>query len=90
MCRLGTLIILKSMFQKINNILFNTPHSLKNSNASLKVKTTEKGIGVCSIVCNTSGIEGCARAPGWGLKRMTSESIIHTNLHKPNNKLVNA
>ncbi len=25
-----------------------------------------------------------------GLKRLTSKSIIHTNLHKPNNKLVNA
>jgi hypothetical protein len=25
---------------------------------------------------------------GWGLGQMTSESIIHINLHKPNNKLI--
>jgi hypothetical protein len=36
------------------------------------------------------GVEGHARPPGWGLGRVTSNSIIHTNLHKPNNKLVSA
>jgi hypothetical protein len=35
------------------------------------------------------GREGHARAPGWGLWWVISESIIHTNLHKLNNKLVN-
>ncbi len=39
---------------------------------------------------NTSRVEGRARAPGWGLGKLTNNSIIHTNLHKPNNKLVNA
>jgi hypothetical protein len=34
--------------------------------------------------------EGCARAPKWGLGRLTSESIIHLDLYKPNNKLINA
>jgi hypothetical protein len=29
-------------------------------------------------------------ALAWGLGQMTSESIIHIDLHKPNNKLVNA
>jgi hypothetical protein len=38
---------------------------------------------------NTSRVEGHARAPKWGPGRMTSRSIIHMNLHKPNNKLVN-
>jgi hypothetical protein len=34
------------------------------------------------------GKGGLAGAQGWGLGRMTSESIIHIDLHKPNNKLV--
>jgi hypothetical protein len=36
------------------------------------------------------GVEGCVAALGWGLGWVTSESIIHTDLHKPNNKLINA
>ncbi len=63
------------------------PHSLKDSNASLKVKTME-GVKVCSLTCNILGVEGYVIAPRWGLKKVTSGSIIHTNLHKPNNKLV--
>ncbi len=34
------------------------------------------------------GVERCVRAPKWGLGRLTRNSITHTNLHKPNNKLV--
>jgi hypothetical protein len=56
-----------------------------------KVKTTRgKGFGACSLACNTLGVEGCVKAPGWGLGKMTSKSIAYTNLDKPNNKLVNA
>jgi len=56
-----------------------------------KVKTTEgQGIEPRSLACSTSGIAGCARALGWGLRRVTSGSIIHMDLHKPNNKLVSA
>ncbi len=36
------------------------------------------------------GVQGRVRTPGCGLRRMASELIIHTNLHKPNNKLFNA
>jgi hypothetical protein len=50
----------------------------------------EEGVRVCSLARNTLGVNGHAGAPGWGLGRMTSKSIIHTDLHKPNNKLVNA
>ncbi len=50
----------------------------------------EEGVGVRSLARNISSAEGCARAPGWGLRWVTSESIIHTNMHKPNNNLVNA
>ncbi len=58
------------------------PHSLKDSNASPKVKTT-KGVRVHSLACNTSELKGHVRVLGWGLGQMTSTSIIHTNLHKP-------
>jgi len=44
------------------------PHSLKDSNANLKVKTTrEEGVEVCSLAHNISMVEGHARAPRWGL-----------------------
>jgi hypothetical protein len=54
------------------------------------MKTTKEEINkVRSLICNTSVVEGCVGAPKYGLRQVTSESIIHTNLHKPN-KLVNA
>jgi hypothetical protein len=73
-----------------------TPHSLKDKtsengsieNMSLKMKTLEEGVRVCSLTHNTSGVKGRDGTLGWGFKKMTSESIIHTNLHKLNNKLV--
>ncbi len=50
------------------------PSSLMDSTTSLKVKTTEgKGIRVRSLARNTLGVEGRARAPGWGLGRLTSK-----------------
>jgi hypothetical protein len=58
---------------------------------SPKVKTTKgQGVGVRSLARSALGIEGRVGHLGWGLGRMTSESIIHTNLHKPNNELVSA
>ncbi len=56
-----------------------------------KVKTIEgKRVGVRSLAHCILGVKGCVGASGQGLRRMTSESIIHTDLHKPNNKLVSA
>jgi len=49
-----------------------------------------QGVGAHSLVCSTLGVEGCVGALGWGLGRLTSRSIIHMDLHKPNNKLVSA
>jgi hypothetical protein len=49
-----------------------------------------QGIGARSLVRNTLGLEGHARALGWGLGQMTNKSITHTDLHNPNNKLVSA
>jgi hypothetical protein len=64
-------------------------HSLKDSNASLKVEIVKgKGVGVRPLVRSTLEVKGCAGAPRWGLRQMTSKLIIYTNLHKPNNKLV--
>jgi len=55
------------------------------------VKTTEgEGVGARSLVRSTLGVEERAGAPGWGLGRLISNSITHTDLHKPNNKLVSA
>jgi hypothetical protein len=65
------------------------PHSLKDSNVNMKVKTME-GIGVKSLAHNTSGVDECIGALGWGLGRVTSGSIIFMGLHKPNNKLISA
>ncbi len=68
-----------------------SPHCLKDSNASLKVETLkEEGIRVRFLIRSTLGVEGYVGAPGWGLGQMISGSSIHTNLHKPNNKLVSA
>ncbi len=42
---------------------------MKDSNASLKVKTTkEKGVGACSLPCNTSGVKGACYSSGMGTK----------------------
>jgi len=49
-----------------------------------------EGVGACFLAHNTLGVEGRAKASGWGLERLTSKSNIHTDLHKPNNKLVSA
>jgi hypothetical protein len=49
-----------------------------------------KGVGVRSLVHNISRVQGRVGASRWGLGRLTSNSIIHTNLHKLNNKLVSA
>jgi hypothetical protein len=65
------------------------PHFSKNSNAIPKMKTMEEeGIGVHSITRNIVRIKGRVGTLGWGLRRVISGSIVHTNLHKPNNKLV--
>ncbi len=47
-------------------------------------------VEACSLSHSILGVEGHAGAPEWGPGRMTSKSITHTDLHKPNNKLINA
>jgi hypothetical protein len=66
------------------------PNSLIDSTMSPKVEMMEKGVGVHSLACSTSRVDRRAGAPRWGLEKMTSKSINHTDLQKPNNKLFNA
>jgi hypothetical protein len=39
-------------------------HSLKDSNVSLKVKTSEEGVEVCFLTRNISRVEGCVETMG--------------------------
>jgi hypothetical protein len=67
------------------------PSSLMDSIVSPKVKTSKgKRVEVRSMACNILGVKGCARALGRGLRRLTSKSMTHIDLHKPNNKFVSA
>jgi len=47
------------------------PHSLKDSNASMKMNTME-GVGVRSLACNILGVERHVGALRWGLGRVIS------------------
>jgi hypothetical protein len=47
-------------------------------------------VGAHSLIRSTLGVEGRVGTMGWGLGRLTSRSIIHMDLRKPNNKLVSA
>jgi len=68
-----------------------TPKLFHRLNYKSKVKTSEGWrVGVHSLARSTSkGVEGRVGTSGWGLGWMTSRSIIHMDLYKPNNKLVN-
>jgi hypothetical protein len=52
-----------------------TPHSLKDSNASPKVETMEKGVGVHSLARSTSGVEWVCWRSGMGI--MTSDKRVN-------------
>ncbi len=63
----------------INNNSVDAPlSSLMDSTTSPKVKTLEgQGVGVHYLVHNTSGVEGCAKAPRWGLGRLKATNCSH-------------
>jgi len=64
--------------------MWRSPKLLDRHNCGSKGKITEEEIvEVHSLARNTLRLEGCAKAPRWGLGWVTSESIIHTDLHKP-------
>ncbi len=73
----------------LENIFDPPSNSLKDFNASPKLKTTKKKkLGHTNL--QHFGVRGCVGASGGGLWQMTSVSIIHINWHKLNNKLINA
>jgi hypothetical protein len=47
-------------------------------------------VRVRSLARNISRVKGHVKALGWGLAKLTSNSIIYTNMHKPNHKSVSA
>jgi hypothetical protein len=67
----GLLVSKKNIPNHATVYLLNTfddapPSSLMDSTKNPKVKTMEgKRVGVRSLICNTSGVEGRARALGW-------------------------
>jgi len=62
-----------------------------DSIVSLKVMKPEgKRVGARSLVQNTSKVKGRVGALRWGLRRLASKLITHTDQHKPNNKLISA
>ncbi len=71
--------------------LWHTPKLFYGFIVSSKVKTIKREkVGALSLTHNTSEVEGCVGALGWGIGRLTSNLVIHTDMHKPNNKLFNA
>jgi hypothetical protein len=66
------------------------PNLLYRLKYESKVKTMkEQGVGAHSFIRNTLEVEGCAKAPRWGLGRVTSINYSHGPA-QPNNKLVSA
>jgi hypothetical protein len=66
-----------------------TPKLLDRFNYESKGKNNKrKRSWAHSLARTTLGVKGGVGASGGGLGRLTSNSITHTNLHKPNNKLV--
>jgi hypothetical protein len=55
---------ISTIFKRLcNEVCDAPPHSLKYSNVSSKMKTTE-GIGVCSLACNILRVKGRVGASG--------------------------
>jgi hypothetical protein len=54
------------------------PNSLTNSIVSIKVKIVEKGVGVCSLICNTSGVRGACWSFRMGTK-MNDQYVNYSN-----------
>jgi hypothetical protein len=72
--------------------MFDAPlNSLINSISSWRWKQRkDKKLGYIPWLATFGGVEGHTGALRWELRRVTSKSIIHMDLHKPNNKLASA
>jgi hypothetical protein len=51
------------------------PNSMKDSNVSLKVKTSKKGVGVCFLICSISGIRKACWSSEMGTR--ISDKVIN-------------
>jgi hypothetical protein len=69
---------------------WHTPKFLKRFKCECQNENNKKKVKICFFIHSILGVKGCARAIRWGLKQVASGSIICMDLHKPNNKLVNA
>jgi hypothetical protein len=63
---------------------WHTPKFFDRHNCESKGKTIKEGVGVRFLARSILKVEGHVVILGWGLGWMTSASIIHTDLHKPN------
>jgi hypothetical protein len=64
--------------------MWRTPKLLDRHNCGSKDKITEEEkVGVRSLIRSTSRLAGHVRTSKWGLGRVASGSIIHTDVHKP-------
>jgi hypothetical protein len=71
-------------------LCWHAPKLFERLKCEYEVKTTEEqGVEACSLVRNTLGVKGVLEL--WnGTRKIDKHLIIHTDLHKPNNKLVSA
>jgi len=83
---------LSHVFQPWNVAYFDTtPNSSMDSTVNPNCENNERIMSWAhSPVHSTLWVERCVGAPRWRLGRVTSKSITHMDLHKKNNKLVNA
>ncbi len=89
----GCYVLTCTKHYKLNGKIFNIdapPNSLKDSNASPKVKTMKKIVGVCSLIHNTSRVKGVCWSSRMGSKTSYKWVNYSHKPNKPNNKLVNA
>jgi len=75
--------------KKVTTVIDAPPSSLMDSPVNPKVKRTEGNeIAARSLVHSTLGVKWHVGTLRWGLEKLTNKSITHTDLHKPNHKLV--
>jgi hypothetical protein len=71
-------------------VTWRTPTLLERLKCKFSANNRRKRSWARSLVKSILKVKGHAGTLGWGLGRMISGSIIHMNMHKPNNKLVSA
>jgi hypothetical protein len=84
-------IVYKTYDHFFKHCVMHPQNSLVDSTMSLPGENNGRIMSwVHFLLHSTPKLHGHVKASGWRLGRMTSASIIHIDLHKPNNKLVSA